>query len=69
MSRNSNEYMREYMKEYSKNYYRFALFLKRQEDSDIIAWLDEQKEWGYSYSEIARTALREYFEEKKEKLK
>lgn len=63
MSRNSLEYSREYVK---NTYYKITLSLRQKEELKLLAWLDEQKEWGYSYSEIARTALREYFEAEKE---
>lgn len=62
MSRNSSDYINEYMK---KNYYSIRLALKYAQDGEIIDWLNEQRDWGYSYNEIARTALREYFEEEK----
>lgn len=62
MSRNNSDYINEYMK---KNYYSICLSLKYAKDGEIIDWLNEQREWGYSYNEIARTALREYFEEEK----
>ena len=58
----NNEYINDYIKQH---YYQVLLTLKYSEDFEIIEWLNEQKEWGYTYNEIMHTALREYYEEER----
>lgn len=45
-----------------ENYRKYGIRLKRQEDSDIIAWLDEKKRNGESVSAITKAALIRYYE-------
>lgn len=45
-----------------KKYHRISMYLKNQEDSDIIAWLEEKKRNGESISAITKAALIRYFE-------
>lgn len=66
MHRKSSEKKIQYNNEYNKsNYKKVNMRLKHSEDGDLIEWLNEQKEWGYSFNEIARTALWEYYKEQK----
>lgn len=44
------------------NYRKYGICLKRQEDSDIIAWLEEKKRNGESVSAITKAALIRYYE-------
>lgn len=63
MSRKSSEKKIQYNAEYDKeNYTKINMKLKYSEDGDLIEWLNDQKEWGYSFNEIAKAALRDYFE-------
>lgn len=68
MKRKITEQQKQYNAEYQKeNYTNIIMTLKQSEDGDLIEWLNEQKEWGYSFNEIARTALWEYYKEQKNK--
>lgn len=58
----SKEYHNEFVK---ANYYQIRLSLKLSDDCDMLAWLEEQKEWGYPYNEIMKQALRERYEEER----
>lgn len=68
MKRKITEQQKQYNAEYQKeNYTKINMNLKYSEDGDLIEWLNEQKEWGYSFNEIARTALWEYYKGQKNK--
>lgn len=70
MKRKLTEHQKQYSAEYQKtNYKKVNMRLKQSEDGDLIEWLNEQKEWGYSFNEIARTALWEYYKEQKKQRK
>lgn len=63
MKRKLTEQQKQYNAEYQKeNYTKINMKLKHSEDGDLIEWLNEQKEWGYSFNEICKAALRDYFE-------
>lgn len=56
----------DYRNNYSKEKYRRAMLkLKRSDDSDIIAWLEEKKRNGESVANIAKEALIKYYEKSK----
>lgn len=64
MGKRDYQYITDWKKENCK---RFNVFIRGDENSDLIDWIDEQKEWGYSYNEIIRNALRDYYETKVKK--
>lgn len=47
-----------------ENYKTIRLFIRVDENKDLIDWIDEQKEWGYSNNELVRTALWDYYKTK-----
>lgn len=60
--RNNYDYRNSYAK---AKYKRLTLSLKRLEDSDLIAWLEEKKRAGESVSSVAYNALVRYYEKSK----
>lgn len=60
--RNNYDYRNNYAKE---KYKRLTLQLKRSDDSDLIAWLEEKKHDGESVASIAKKALIRYYEKSK----
>lgn len=59
-SKQDLKYIAQWKKE---NYKTIRLFI-RVDEKDLIDWIDEQKEWGYSNNELVRTALWDYYETK-----
>ena len=62
MGKRDSKYITEWKKENCKS---FNVFIRGDENSDLIEWINEQKEWGYSNNEIVRIALKEYYESEK----
>ena len=60
--RNNYRYRQKYAKD---NYKRIGVQLKKDEDAEIIRWLEEKIENGESYSGITNKALRYYYEKSK----
>ena len=60
-SKQDLKYIAQWKKE---NYKTIRLFIRLDENQDLIDWIDEQKEWGYSNNELVRTALWDYYETK-----
>ena len=56
MGKRDSKYITEWKKENCKC---FNVFIRGDENSDLIEWINEQKEWGYSNNEIVRIALKE----------
>ena len=61
MVRRDYQYITDWKKENCKC---FNVFIRGDENADLIEWINEQKEWGYSNNEITRNALRDYYETK-----
>ena len=61
MGRMDYQYITDWKKENCKC---FNVFIRGDENADLIEWINEQKEWGYSNNEITRNALRDYYETK-----
>lgn len=61
MGKSKQEYTAQWKKENCKC---FNVYIRGNENVDLIEWIDEQKEWGYSNNEITRNALRDYYETK-----
>lgn len=57
--RKNYDYHNNYNKE---NYRNIKIKLRNTDDADLIKRIQEESEKGRSYSEIARTALRHYYE-------
>ena len=62
MGKRDSKYITEWKKENCKC---FNVFIRGDENSDLIEGINEQKEWGYSNNEIVRIALKEYYESEK----
>ncbi len=60
-SKQDLKYIAQWKKE---NYKTIRLFIRGDENKDLIDWIDEQKEWGYSNNELVRTALWDYYKTK-----
>ena len=60
-SKRDLKYIAQWKKE---NYKIIRLFIRGDENQDLIDWIDEQKEWGYSNNELVRNALWDYYETK-----
>ena len=60
-SKQDLKYIAQWKKE---NYKTIRLFIRVDENQDLIDWIDEQKEWGYSNNELVRTALLDYYKTK-----
>lgn len=60
--RNNYDYRNDFDK---KTYKTVRVALKRSEDSDIIAWLEEKKRAGESLSSVVKMALIRYYEKSK----
>lgn len=60
-SKQDLKYIAQWKKE---NYKTIRLFIRGDENQDLIDWIDEQKEWGYSNNELVRTALWDYYKTK-----
>ena len=61
MGRRDYQYITDWKKENCKC---FNVFIRGNRNADLIEWINEQKEWGYSNNEITRNALRDYYETK-----
>ena len=61
MGRRDYQYKKKKKKENCKC---FNVFIRGDENADLIEWINEQKDWGYSNNEITRNALRDYYETK-----
>ena len=61
MVRRDYQYITDWKKENCKC---FNVFVRGDKNADLIEWINEQKEWGYSNNEITRNALRDYYETK-----
>ena len=61
MGRRDYQYITDWKKENCKC---FNVFIRGDENADLIDWINEQKELGYSNNEITRNALRDYYETK-----
>ena len=61
MGRRDYQYITDWKKENCKC---FSVFIRGDDNADLIEWINEQKEWGYSNNEITRNALRDYYETK-----
>ena len=63
---NSIKNQKSILSKYAKdNYKRIGVQLKKDEDAEIIRWLEEKIENGESYSGITNKALRYYYEKSK----
>lgn len=60
-SKQDLKYIAQWKKE---NYKTIRLFIRGDENQDLIDWIDEQKEWGYSNNELVRIALWDYYKTK-----
>ena len=61
MRRRDYQYITDWKKENCKC---FNVFIRGDKNADLIEWINEQKDWGYSNNEITRNALRDYYETK-----
>ena len=61
MGRMDYQYITDWKKENCKC---FNVFIRVDRNADLIEWINEQKDWGYSNNEITRNALRDYYETK-----
>lgn len=61
MGRMDYQYITDWKKENCKC---FNVFIRGDKNADLIEWINEQKDWGYSNNEITRNALRDYYETK-----
>ena len=61
MEKRDYQYITDWKKENCKC---FNVFILGDKNADLIEWINEQKDWGYSNNEITRNALRDYYETK-----
>lgn len=61
MEKRDYQYITDWKKENCKC---FNVFIRGDKNADLIEWINEQKDWGYSNNEIIRNALRDYYETK-----
>lgn len=61
MGRRDYQYITDWKKENCKC---FNVFIRGDKNADLIEWINEQNDWGYSNNEITRNALRDYYETK-----
>ena len=61
MGNRDYQYITDWKKEKCKC---FNVFIRGDKNADLIEWINEQKDWGYSNNEITRNALRDYYETK-----
>lgn len=61
MEKRDYQYITDWKKENCKC---FNVFIRGDKNADLIEWINEQKDWGYSNNEITRNALRDYYETK-----
>ena len=61
MVKRDYQYITDWKKENCKC---FNVFIRGDKNADLIEWINEQKDWGYSNNEITRNALRDYNETK-----
>lgn len=61
MGKRDYQYITDWKKENCKC---FNVFIRVDENADLIEWINEQKDWGYSNNEITMNALRDYYETK-----
>lgn len=61
MGRRDYQYITDWKKENCKC---FNVFIRADDNADLIDWINEQNDWCYSNNEITRNALRDYYETK-----
>ena len=61
MEKRDYQYITDWKKENCKC---FNVFIRGDKNADLIEWINEQKDWGYSNNEITRNALRDCYETK-----
>ena len=61
MEKRDYQYITDWKKENCKC---FNVFIRGDKNADLIEWINDQKDWGYSNNEITRNALRDYYETK-----
>lgn len=49
----------------NEKYKRIIIQLKLRDDAELINWMDGETASGHSYSDLAKTALRRYYEKSK----